>query len=73
MWAYIKETGEFGENHQLTYLFTVVRCQARHYYVAKQFGFLNADCLVVGESQGSSVVKYPVKPPGPGDSQTIGT
>ena len=68
MWAYIKETGEFGENHQLTYLFTVDRCQA------KQFHFLNADYLVVGESQGSSVKKYPVKPPGPeGDSQTIGT
>ena len=38
---------------------------------------LDAECLVVGESQGSSrrsVGKYPVKPPRPeGDSQTIGT
>ena len=46
-----------------------------HFYLAKQFCFLDADCLVVGESQGSSrlsVGKYPVKPPPPeGDSQTI--
>ena len=53
------------------------RRQARHFYLAKQFCFLEADCLVVGESQGSSrrsVGKYPVKPPRPeGDSQTIGT
>ena len=43
----------------------------------KQFCFLNADCLVVGESQSSSrrsAGKYPVKPPRPeGDSQTIDT
>ena len=53
------------------------RRQAKHFYLAKQFRFLDADCLVVGESQGSSrrsVGKYPVKPPRPeGDSQTIGT
>ena len=30
------------------------RRQARHFYLAKQFCFLDADCLVVGESQGSS-------------------
>ena len=45
--------------------------------LTKQFCFLDADCLVVGESQGSSqrsVGKYPVKPPHPeGDSQTIDT
>ena len=61
----------------LTYLLTGDRCQARHFYVAKQFCFLDADCLVVGESQGSSrlsVGKYPVKPQCPeGDSQTTGT
>ena len=38
----------------------------------KQFGFLDADCLVVGESQSSSrrsAGRYPVKPPRPeGDS-----
>ena len=48
------------------YLFTGDRRQARHFYLAKQFCFLDADCLVVGESQGSSrrsVGKYPVKPP----------
>ena len=43
----------------------------------KQFCFLDADCLVVGESQSSSrrsAGKYPVKPPRPeGDSQTIDT
>ena len=43
----------------------------------KQFCILDADCLVVGESQGSfqhSAGKYPVKPPRPeGDSQTIDT
>ena len=43
----------------------------------KQFCFLDADCLVVGESQSSSrcsAGKYPVKPPHPeGDSQTIDT
>ena len=43
----------------------------------KQFCFLDADCLVVVESQGSSrrsVVKYPVKLVHPeGDSQTSGT
>ena len=53
------------------------RRQARHFHLAKQFCFLDADCLVVGESQGSSrrsVGKYPVKPPRPeGDSQTIGS
>ena len=53
------------------------RRQAKHVYLAKQFCFLDADCLVVGESQGSSrrsAGKYPVKPPRPeGDSQTIGT
>ena len=53
------------------------RHQAKHFYLAKQFCFLDADCLVVGESQGSYrrlVGKYPVKPPRPeGDSQTIGT
>ena len=41
------------------------RCQARHFYLAKQFCFLDADCLVVEESQDSSrrsVGKYPVKP-----------
>ena len=34
-----------------------------------RFCFLDTDCLVVGESQGSSrrsVGKYPVKPPRPG-------
>ena len=45
--------------------------------IIKQFCFLDADCLEVGESQGSSprsVGKYPVKPPRPeGDSQTIDT
>ena len=48
------------------YLLTGDRRQARHFYLAKQFCFLDADCLVVGESQGSSrrsVGKYPVKPP----------
>ena len=59
------------------YLLTGDRCQARHFCLAKQFCFLDADCLVVGESQGSSrrsVGKYPVKLPRPeGDSQTIGT
>ena len=59
------------------FLLTGDRRQARHFYLAKQFCFLDADCLVVGESQGSSrrsVGKYPVKPPRPeGDSQTIGT
>ena len=58
-------------------LLTGDRRQARHFYLAKQFYFLDADCLVMGESQGSSrrsVGKYPVKPPRPeGDSQTIGT
>ena len=53
------------------------RRQAKHFYLAKQFCFLDSNCLVVGESQGSSrrsVGKYPVKPPRPeGDSQTIGT
>ena len=46
----------------------------------KQFcflDFLEADCLVVGESQSSSrrsAGRYPVKPPHPeGDSQTIDT
>ena len=43
----------------------------------KQFCFLDADCLVVGESQSSSrrsAGRYPVKPPRPeGDSQTIDT
>ena len=43
----------------------------------KQFCFLDADCLVVGESQSSSrrsVGRYPVKPPRPdGKSQTIDT
>ena len=43
----------------------------------KQFCFLDADCLVVGESQSSSrrsAGRYPVKPPRPeGDSQTIHT
>ena len=43
----------------------------------KEFCFLDADCLVVGESQSSSrrsAGKYPVKPPRPeGDSQTIDT
>ena len=50
------------------YLLTGDRRQARHFYLAKQFCFLDADCLVVGESQGSSrrsVGKYPVKPPRP--------
>ena len=41
------------------------------------FCLLDADCLVVGESQGSSrrsAGKYPVKPSRPeGDSQTIDT
>ena len=49
----------------------------RHFYLAKQFCFLDSDCLVVGKSLGSSrrsVGKYPVKPLCPeGDSQTIGT
>ena len=61
----------------LTYLLTGDRRQASHFYLTKQFCFLDADCLVVGESQGisrRSVGKYPVKPPRPeGDSQTIGT
>ena len=43
----------------------------------KQFCFLDADCLVVGESQSSSrrsTGRYPVKSPRPeGDSQTIDT
>ena len=43
----------------------------------KQFCFLDAECLVVGESQSSSrrlAEKYPVKPPRlEGDSQTIDT
>ena len=43
----------------------------------KQFCFLDADCLVVGESQSNSrrsAGRYPVKPPRPeGDSQTIDT
>ena len=60
-----------------TTILTGDRHQARHFYLAKQFCFLDADSLVVEESQGSSrgsVGKYPVKPPRPeGDSQTIGT
>ena len=64
-----------GLYHRYTYLLTGDRRQARHFYLAKQFCFLDADCLVVGESQGSSrrsVGKYPVKPPRPeGDSQTM--
>ena len=51
--------------------------QARHFYLAKQFCFLDADCLLVGESQGSSrrlVERYRVQPTRPeGDSQTNGT
>ena len=42
----------------------------------KQFCFLDADCLVVGESQSSSrrsAGRYPVKPPRPeGDCQSLG-
>ena len=45
--------------------------------LSKKFCFLDADCLVVGESQSSSrrlARKYPVKPPRPeDDSQTIDT
>ena len=63
--------------HVTAYLLTGDRRQARHFYLAKQFCFLDGDCLVVGESQGSSrrsVGKYPVKPPRPeGDNQNIGT
>ena len=58
-------------NHSLT----GDKRQARHFYLAKQFCFLDADCQVTGESQGSSrrsVRKYPVKPSRPeSDSQTI--
>ena len=46
-------------------LLEIDRHQARHLYLAKQLCFLDADCLVVEESQGSSrrsVGKYPVKP-----------
>ena len=62
----------------VSYLLTGDRCQARHFYLAKRFCLdTNMSCLVLGESQGSSlclVRKYPVKPPTPeGDSQTIGT
>ena len=43
------------------------RRQAKHFFLAKQFCFLDADSQVaVGESQGTSrrsVGKYPVKPP----------
>ena len=57
------------------FLRTGDRRQARHFYLAKQFCFLDADCLVVGGSQGSSrrsAGKSPVKPPRPeGDSETI--
>ena len=61
----------------LTYLLTGDRRQASHFYLAKQFCFLDADCLVMGESQGiprRSVRKYPVKPPRPeGDSPLVHT
>ena len=73
-WSKNKKT-KYTSAYLLTYLLTGDRRQARHFYLAKQFCFLDADCLVVGESQGSSrrsVGKYPVKPPRPeGDSQTI--
>ena len=53
------------------------RRQAKQFCLAKQFCFSDADCLVVGERQGSfrrSAGKYPVKQPRPeDDSQTIGT
>ena len=50
----------------LTYILIGDRRQAWQFYLAKQFCFLDADCLVVGESRGSSgrsIGKYPVKPP----------
>ena len=50
------------------------RCQVKRFCEAKQFCLLDADCLVVGESQGSSSFgKYPVKPLPECDSQTIDT
>ena len=65
------EQNPSGSNKSTIYLLTGDRRQT------KQFCFLDADCLVVGESQSSSrrlARKYPVKPPRPeGDSQTIDT
>ena len=56
------------------FILTGDRRQARHFYFAKQFCFLDANCLVVGESQGRSrcsVGKYPVKPLVHTDAGTI--
>ena len=59
----------------VTCILTGDRRHARHFDLATQFCFLDADCLVVGDNQGSSrrsVGKCPVKSLCPkGDSQTI--
>ena len=42
----------------------ILLTQAKQFCLAKQYCFLDADCLVVGESQGTSRCsgeKYPVK------------